>query len=133
MVALGVLISPARAASAAPLNCVRIFFHSTRLCRIFIGLDCGHDSSYCINAGVQRRHAVVARDSSASADLGLPSRVGRGVMERFRCGMGFSGDAAGEGLAMGKGLLSAYWWALLFAWVWTWAKHLAWSLVWRLH
>jgi hypothetical protein len=33
---------------------------------------------------------------------------------------------------MGKGLLSAYWWALLLAWVWAWAKHSAWALVSRL-
>lgn len=39
---------------------------------------------------------------------------------------------AGEGLDMGKGLLSVYWWALLLAWVSAWAKHMAWALVSRL-
>ena len=43
------------------------------------------------------------------------------------------GLADGEGLGVAKGLLSAYWWALLFAWVWAWTKHLAWAFVSRLH
>jgi hypothetical protein len=47
-------------------------------------------------------------------------------------GVGGDGLAVGEGLDMGKGLLSASWWALLLAWVWVWAKHLAWALASRL-
>ena len=48
-------------------------------------------------------------------------------------GVGGDGLAVREGLGMGKGLLSAYWWALLLAWVWTWAKHLAWVWTWAKH
>jgi hypothetical protein len=41
------------------LSRVRILFQPAGLCRLFTGVNCRHDSTYRINAGVQWRRAVV--------------------------------------------------------------------------